>query len=60
MIEELIRLAKDIKKMHEEKQELGLNSDEIAFYYALSKDEVARKFYDDETLKRLLRSLPMP
>ncbi|WP_010250781.1 type I restriction enzyme endonuclease domain-containing protein [Acetivibrio cellulolyticus] len=44
VIEELIRMAKNIKKMHEEEQELGLNKDEIAFYYALSKYEVAREF----------------
>ena len=34
VIEELIKMAKEIKKMHEEEKELGLNKDEIAFYYA--------------------------
>ena len=43
--------------MHEEEQELGLNKDEIAFYYALSKDDVAREFYDDETLKKIAQEL---
>ena len=56
VIEELIKMAKEIKKMHEEEKELGLNKDEIAFYYALSKDDVVKEFYDDETLKRSLRN----
>lgn len=57
VIEELIKMAKDIKKMHEEEAKLGLNKDEIAFYYALSKDEVAKEFYDDETLKKIAQEL---
>jgi type I restriction enzyme R subunit len=57
VIEELIRMAKEIKKMHEDEKNLGLNKDEIAFYYALSKDEVAREFYDDETLKKIAQEL---
>jgi len=57
VIEELIKMAKEIKKMHEEEEKLGLNKDEIAFYYALAKDEVAREFYDDETLKKIAQEL---
>lgn len=57
VIEELIRLAKEIKKMHEEEAELGLNRDEIAFYYALARDGAVRDFYDDETLKKIAQEL---
>lgn len=57
VIEELIKMAKEIKKMHEEEKELGLNKDEIAFYYALSKDDVVKEFYDDETLKKIAQEL---
>lgn len=57
VIEELIRLAKEIKKMHEEEADLGLNKDEIAFYYALARDGVVREFYDDETLKKIAQEL---
>jgi type I restriction enzyme, R subunit len=57
VIEELVRMAKEIKKMHEEEAKLGLNRDEIAFYYALSKDETARDFYDDATLKKIAQEL---
>jgi type I restriction enzyme, R subunit len=57
VIEELVKMAKEIKKMHEEEAKLGLNRDEIAFYYALSKDETARDFYDDATLKKIAQEL---
>jgi type I restriction enzyme R subunit len=57
VIEELIRLAKEIKKMHEEEAELGLSKDEIAFYYALARDGAVREFYDDETLKKIAQEL---
>jgi type I restriction enzyme R subunit len=50
-------MAKDIKKMHEEEDKLGLNKDEIAFYYALSKDEVVKEFMSDETLKKIAHEL---
>lgn len=43
--------------MHEEEAELGLNRDEIAFYYALARDGAVRDFYDDETLKKIAQEL---
>ena len=57
VIEELIKMAKEIKRMHEEEEKLGLNRDEIAFYYALSKEETVRAFIDDETLKKIAQEL---
>lgn len=57
VIEELINLAKQIQQMSEDEEKLGLNRDEIAFYYALSKDKVARDFYDDDTLKKIAQEL---
>ena len=57
VIEELIRMAKEIKKMHEEEERLGLNKDEIAFYYALAKDETVKDFIDDATLKKIAQEL---
>ncbi|MDU5983445.1 MAG: type I restriction endonuclease subunit R, partial [Staphylococcus epidermidis] len=39
VIEELIQLAKDIKQEQQRGNELGLNSDEIAFYDALASHE---------------------
>lgn len=57
VIEELIRMAKDIKEMHKEEENLGLNKDEIAFYYALSREEAVREFMDDDTLKKIAQEL---
>ena len=50
-------MAKEIKKMHEEEAKLGLNCDEIAFYYALSRDQAIKDFYDDGTLKKIAQEL---
>lgn len=43
VIEELIQLTKDIKQEQQCGNELGLNSDEIAFYDALVSHEIAKK-----------------
>jgi len=42
VIEELIKLAKDIKKADQRGEELGLSVHELAFYDALSQNESAR------------------
>lgn len=57
VIEELIRMAKEIKKTHEEEESLGLNKDEIAFYYALSNNDIVKEFIDDATLKKIAQEL---
>nr|WP_241654753.1 DUF3387 domain-containing protein [Sporolactobacillus shoreae] len=57
VIEELIRMADEIRKMSADEAKLGLNKDEIAFYYALSKDKVVRDFYTDDTLKKIVQEL---
>ena len=57
VIEELIRMAHDLRKSHEEEKELGLNEDEIAFYYALTADDAVKKFMDDEVLKKMAQEL---
>lgn len=43
--------------MHQEEEKLGLIKDEIAFYNVLAKDTAPRKFYDDETLKKIAQEL---
>jgi type I restriction enzyme R subunit len=57
VIEELIRMAKDIKEMREQEKDLGLNEDEIAFYDALAADDVVKKIMGDETLKKIAHEL---
>lgn len=57
VIEELIRMAHEIKQANEEEKELGLSEDEIAFYYALTADDAVKQFIDDETLKKIAQEL---
>jgi len=57
VIEELIRMANEMKQAKEQEADLGLTEDEIAFYDALSDDEVVRAFYEDETLKKIAQEL---
>ncbi|MDH2879784.1 type I restriction endonuclease subunit R [Bacillus cytotoxicus] len=57
VIEELIRMAQEIKAMREKENDLGLSDDEIAFYDALTADDVVKEFMDDETLKKIAHEL---
>lgn len=57
VIEELIRMAHDLKNMKTREEELGLNSDEIAFYDALTDDDAVKEFMTDETLKMIAHEL---
>ncbi|MBP1931973.1 type I restriction endonuclease subunit R [Ammoniphilus resinae] len=57
VIEELIRMAKEMKKMKDQENDLGLNEDEIAFYDALTADVAIKEFMDDETLKKIALEL---
>jgi type I restriction enzyme R subunit len=57
VIEELIGLAKDIRKAEQEGVELGLGEDEKAFYDALEVNDSAVKVLGDETLKKIAQDL---
>jgi type I restriction enzyme R subunit len=57
VIEELIRLAKDIRKAQSRGQEMGLSDDEVAFYDALAENESARQVMGDEKLRFLAQEL---
>jgi len=57
VIEELIRLAKDITKAQSRGQEMGLSEDEVAFYDALADNESARDVMGDEKLRFLAQEL---
>jgi type I restriction enzyme R subunit len=57
VIEELIRLAKDIRKAQSRGQEMGLSDDEVAFYDALADNESARQVMGDEKLRFLAQEL---
>lgn len=57
VIEELIKLAKEMREAHQRGEELGLTDDEIAFYDALEVNDSAVKVLGDETLKTIAQEL---
>lgn len=57
VIEELIHLAKTIKKAQARGRELGLTDDEVAFYDALAENQSARDVMGDEQLRFLAQEL---
>ena len=57
VIEELIRLAREMKAAQVRGESLGLNDDEVAFYDALEANDSAVLELGDETLKKIAREL---
>lgn len=57
VIEELIRIANEIKKADERGENLGLNDDELAFYDALADNKSALEVLGDQQLRDLSRVL---
>ena len=57
VIEELIALAKEMRRAGERGEELGLSEDEVAFYDALETNDSAVKVLGDETLRTIAREL---
>jgi type I restriction enzyme R subunit len=57
VIEELIRLAKDMRAAGARGEQLGLSDDELAFYDALETNDSAVKVLGDVTLRAIAREL---
>ena len=57
VIEELIKLAKQIRKEIEERGKSGLTDDEVAFYEALSENESAVDVLGNDKLKIIAQEL---
>ena len=57
VIEELIALAKEMRKAQERGEDLGLSEDELAFYDALESNDSAVQVLGDETLRDIAREL---
>jgi type I restriction enzyme R subunit len=57
VIEELIAMAKKFKEAISRGEELGLNTDELAFYDALANNEDAVREMGDEILKKIAHEL---
>ena len=57
VIEEMLRLAKQIAAAHQEGDKLGLTADELAFYDALTKPQAIKDFYENEELIAITKEL---
>lgn len=57
VIEVLIELAKEMRAAQKRGEELGLTSDELAFYDALEVSDSAVEVLGDETLRTIAREL---
>ncbi len=57
VIEELIRLAKEMREAHARGEVLKLSEDELAFYDALETNDSAVKVLGDETLRTIAQEL---
>ncbi len=57
VIEELIRLAKEMREAHRRGENLGLTDEELAFYDALETNDSAVKVLGDKTLRTIAREL---
>ncbi len=57
IIQELIRIAKDIKESDKEGERLGLSTEEVAFYNALEVNESAVQVLGDEILKEIAKEI---
>ncbi|MBR0432402.1 MAG: type I restriction endonuclease subunit R [Bacteroidaceae bacterium] len=57
VIEELLKMAEEIRRQEEEDNALGLNNEEKAFYDALTSPEGIRQAYTDEQFVELTKEL---
>ena len=57
VIEEMLKLAKQIAAAHKEGEQLGLTADELAFYDALTKPQAIKDFYENDELIAITKEL---
>ena len=57
VIQELLKLASQIKETEQQGNDLGLNDEEKAFYDALSRPQAVKDFYENETLVEMTKEL---
>ena len=57
VIQELLKLAKDIATAAAEGEKLGLTADELAFYDALTKPQAIKDFYEHDELIAITKEL---
>lgn len=57
VIDEMLKMAKDIKNAADEGQELGLTSEELAFYDALTRPQAIKDIYSNDQLRQMTQEL---
>ena len=57
VIEEMLKLAKQIATVQKEGDQLGLTADELAFYDALTKPQAIKDFYENDELIAITKEL---
>ncbi len=57
VIEELVRLAKEMREAHRRGEDLGLSEEEVAFYDALEVNDSAVKVLGEPTLRQIAQEL---
>lgn len=57
VIQELLKLAKDISASNAEGEKLGLTAEELAFYDALTKPQAIKDFYEHDELIAITKEL---
>jgi type I restriction enzyme R subunit len=57
VIEELIALAKEMRKADRRREQLGLSEEQLAFYDALEINDSAVKVLGEPTLRRIAQEL---
>jgi type I restriction enzyme R subunit len=57
VIEEIVKMAQEIKADEMAQQKLGLNEDEVAFYDALTKENIVKELMNDTVLKTIAQEL---
>lgn len=57
VIEELLKMALQIREAHDAGDELGLSEDELAFYDALTKPQAIKDFYENDELIAITKEL---
>ena len=57
VIKELLEAAQEIANLHKEGEQLGLTTEELAFYDALTKPQAIKDFYKNDVLIEMTREL---
>lgn len=57
VIDEMVKMAKEMMKDRSEAEALGLTDEEMAFYDAITKPQAVKDFYDNDQLVAITREL---